>query len=695
MAKKKKRDFWDDVDEEVEVPAKKRGRQGKERLGEENEDDGRFHPTRNMPLKVIMRCLLFVAAVVVGLSGYICYKYIDDRYDGGYTTSYFSSKGFSEQYNATVEKVLKIIDAIEKDASLAETQEKVNSLAEGILGTNGNFSFLVQNGDKQTLYASSEDAKSRIEASNHFLRLSSADNSFTVDLGGVPTKGLNKEGWKASMDSLNNVYIIYTAVDNNLEQSGTFYDSYLKYQELTGYFNIARFAGIGGLVVFILLLIFCVMSTGMSKGTNEVRLSWFDHIFTEIAAVISFAVLGGIIFGMYYIHTHEILKNYDRYIMIGGAVLFYIVLIRCYFSLVRRIKTGRFVSDSLIYRVGHAINMGLNHLPKVLKGIIVFLFLVALNGGLVMALLYLRGFTVRDIPIVFIAAPIVFVIELIAFISLLFGGVPEADSYDEEAYDDFAEPEAEDEDVQDGEINPEDWENVDFSKAVKGIGEAVLPENGVDDLKGRTQENVLTPSMDKTVMLSPQETDHLRQQSGAKSDTKKDAAQQRELMNAADQAAYASMDATQILDTEAVNSALKEDDTLLDFIQLNKDVRKMFRIKLKNKSIGVTLRAPEKPIMLDIDKSNAIKVLSILFDNVEKYAEEGSRVYIEMYVQKGKMVYMMKNTIRQDLVGQVSGEMGESLKTAKKIVQSEGGKFITTVDGSTFKAGILLTAVEN
>ena len=35
MAKKKKRDFWDDVDEEVEVPAKKRGRQGKERLGEE------------------------------------------------------------------------------------------------------------------------------------------------------------------------------------------------------------------------------------------------------------------------------------------------------------------------------------------------------------------------------------------------------------------------------------------------------------------------------------------------------------------------------------------------------------------------------------------------------------------------------------------------------------------------------------
>ena len=105
----------------------------------------------------------------------------------------------------------------------------------------------------------------------------------------------------------------------------------------------------------------------------------------------------------------------------------------------------------------------------------------------------------------------------------------------------------------------------------------------------------------------------------------------------------------------------------------------------------MTLRAPEKPILLDIDKSNAIRVLSILFDNVEKYAEEGSRVYIEMYTQKGKMVYMMKNTIKEELLGEVTGEMGPSLKEAKRIVQAEGGKFITAVDGQTFKAGILLS----
>ena len=97
---------------------------------------------------------------------------------------------------------------------------------------------------------------------------------------------------------------------------------------------------------------------------------------------------------------------------------------------------------------------------------------------------------------------------------------------------------------------------------------------------------------------------------------------------------------------------------LVDFIQLNKDVRKMFRMKLKARFIGVTLRAPEKPIYLDIDKANAIRVLSILFDNIEKYAEEGSRVYIEMYAQNGKMIYLMKNTIRADLINQTTNAMG-------------------------------------
>lgn len=683
MAKKKKRDFWDDMDdEEVLIPA----RQSHADTAIDNDtayvDDGKFHATRSMPFKIVTRLLLAVMAAVVIVSGIICYQYIDDRYDGEYTTNYFSSKGFSTQYNEAVTKVLKMIEAVDKDASLAQNEDTIHALIESTLGTSKNFSFIVQNDAMEQIFASGDDAKDRIESSNHFLQISTQDSNFVVNAGGVPAKGLNKSAWKNTMDGFGNLYIIYTAVDNNLNEGDAFYTSYLDYQKLTDYFHIARIAGAVALVLFIALLIFCVMSTGMTKGTDEVKLSLFDRIFTEIGAIISIAALIAIGCGTWYIHKNALWPDYAKYIIGLGIALFYIVLIRSYFSLVRRIKSGAFINNSLLYMLGSKINAGLNHLPKVVKGLIIFLFLIALNGGLVLGLIYLRDFTVKDFPIIFIIAPIIFIIELIVFISCLFGGVPAEDEYGDEEEEAAEEPSAEAQSQQD--INPEDWEGVDFGSAVKGIDEAVIPPS--EDAMGMTQENVMTPSADKTVMLSQEETRQIRERLGAMGEEPSQK--------------------TQMLDTEAVRAAeaaaaakkaeqtAVHDDTLLDFIQLNKDVRKLFRLKLKEKAIGVTLRAPEKPIMLDIDKSNAIKVLSILFDNVEKYAKEGTRVYIEMYTQKGKMIYMMKNTIKDELLDTVTGEMGESLKSAKKIVSAEGGRFIVNVSDGIFKAGILLDAVE-
>lgn len=706
---KKKRDFWDDVDEDVEVsdkhqkekPAYKDSYRDNsyDNTDDEYDSDDRFHLTRCLPFKLITRLLLLVAAAVIGISGYICYKYVDDRYDDGYTNNYFSSKGFSIEYNDAVEKVLKIMEAVENDASLADSQDKMDALVKSVFDTEGNFSFLVQDENSVTLYASSEDAKDRIESSHHFMTISTVDNQFTVNTsaGSIPVKGLNEAGWKSTMDGFNRTYVIYMAVDNNLTEGGDFYQSYMDYQSYTGYFNIARIAIIAGLIIFIVLLVLCVISTGMRNGTNEVKLSVFDYIYTEFAAIISLAALGAILYGLFYVHRQGVFGDNDKYVIMAGLAVFYIILIRSYFSLVRRIKTGRFVSDSLIYRLGHLINRGLNHLPKAVKGIIVVLFLIALNGALVYALLYLRDFTVKDIPIVFVVVPVVFIIELIAFICCLFGGIPEdADAYEEDdVYGEDEEPQDEEaQEPQEDVMRPEQWSDVDFGKNVKV--EEPREEAPQFDL-GETQQNVIIPTADKTVLLSEDEVNTLKQQSeqpkiqmpsGNISGTSAPSL----VSEAASSArAAAQMQATQLLDADAVNAALLADETLLDFIQLNKDVRKMFRIKLKNKSLGVTLRAPEKPILLDIDKSNAIRVLSILFDNVEKYAEEGSRVYIEMYTQKGKMVYMMKNTIKQELIGEVNGEMGSGLKEAKRIIQAEGGKFITAVDGQTFKAGILLS----
>ena len=723
MAKKKKRDFWDDVEvEEIEPISAGKTSRNQYPDNIDDDDDGGFRATRCMPLKIIMRILLFVAAAVVGLSGFICLRYMDQRAESG-EANYFSSKAFSQEYDKAIANVLKLTQAVEQDPALASDAATLATLVDSTMGGVKNFSFIVQNQDAQNLFTSGDDAKTRIESSKHYVKLST-NEGFTALIGSVPSESLNQTGWKMTMESMTNSYIIYTAVDNNLTQQDSFYETYMDYQELAKYFNIAKIAGIAALVVFIALLIYCIMSTGMVKGYAGVKLSWFDKIFTEIAAILSIAVIGGLVFGTWYARKAQILGANTRYLVIAGGVLVYVVLIRSYFSLVRRIKSGVFVDNSLLYMIGSRINRGLNHLPKAVKWIIIFLFLVALNGGLVLGLMYLRDFTVKGVPVIFIVAPVIFIIELIVFISCLFGGTA-SDEYD--AADDGEPAEAVEEPVpvleQDDDINPEDWEGIDFGKAVRGMGAGVIAPEEVPS--GNTQENVMMPSAEKTVLLSAEETEQINREAALSENPASsgrvtrltpgsvDAASEETVLlpdmnkvldelqaskHTAETAAAAGAVAAGVGTAGAVSGVQKNEapleDTLLDFIQLNKDVRKMFRIKLKEKAIGVTLRAPEKPVYLDIDKSNAIKVLSILFDNIEKYAKNGSRVYIEMYIHKGKMVYMMKNTISDELVGKVTGEMGSGLLMAKKIVRAEGGKFIVSVEGDVFKAGILLDAAD-
>ena len=152
---------------------------------------------------------------------------------------------------------------------------------------------------------SGEDAQERIGSSNHFLRISNLDNQMEVE-SGVPTTGLNKNAWQTELDECSHAYQIYTAVDNNLALQDSFYESYINYQRLTDYFGIAKIAVIAAAVVFIILLIFCVMSTGMYKGYAGVRLGWFDKIFAEIALIIIAAVIGGLIYGMFYLMGHDL-----------------------------------------------------------------------------------------------------------------------------------------------------------------------------------------------------------------------------------------------------------------------------------------------------------------------------------------------------------------------------------------------------
>ncbi len=105
------------------------------------------------------------------------------------------------------------------------------------------------------------------------------------------------------------------------------------------------------------------------------------------------------------------------------------------------------------------------------------------------------------------------------------------------------------------------------------------------------------------------------------------------------------------------------------------------------------------------DSQHTWRIIDNLFSNVKKYAQPGTRVYIDVYAENGYGVFSMKNVSKNPLNIPVSelterfvrgdasraGEgSGLGLSIAQSLCELQGGKFILEIDGDLFKASIKL-----
>lgn len=669
----KKKDFWDEVDDSSLMES------GHQTLSDEEEadiqreldamDDSGWHPTRSTPLKVIVRILLFVAAVATVLSGYAVYKYFSNGGTMSSEPNYYYSSFFGEEYQKNVVQLLHLIEAIEArgDISESELEQANQDLIKNYMGTSGNFSFAVYDANDNEVITSGEDAVERIEASHYFVKLDSTEGQFNISTG-VKNSAFDEAVWKEELFSCSDTYTIYAAVDNELsDKTDGFYESYKNFEDLNSVFGTAKIVLIVGAILFIIFLIFSIIATGNVKGYPGVKLSWFDKIFTEIAAIIIIALGGGSIYGAYYL-----LGTDYSFRMIGAGaalVLAYIFIIRGYFSLVRRIKSGTLISNMIFYRIFDAIGQ----LPVVPRILVMVLFLIVVNAALIFALFRLDAYEFAGIPVVYVLVPVIFVLEMICFISwVIRKGNAE--------YDDDEEDEEETPDTVEGTLISGDTREAkamasDFEKAAT-LAEKEQAAGLPDDW-----ENIdLGASVDMAIEAEEASAGELKD-SGAESEH------------------------TVLLPQEELESLLsnatkhKDSATSFDFIQMNKDIRKLHRSILKENGVAVTLRAPDKPIVLEMNKEDMWKAISMIYDNLEQYAEPDSRVYAEMYTQGGKLIYVVKNAVKAEAAEAAraaasSKELTGGLKTAKEIVEKNHGKFVVAMDGNIFKTGILLNMVQ-
>lgn len=154
-----------------------------------------------------------------------------------------------------------------------------------------------------------------------------------------------------------------------------------------------------------------------------------------------------------------------------------------------------------------------------------------------------------------------------------------------------------------------------------------------------------------------------------------------------------SVELTRLDAAEAVNQALGE-----------------FSDKLAQAGLSVVFQPPNESLFLLADGRLLWRVLSNLLSNVVKYAQPGTRVYVDLMQTDAQVCILLKNTsremlnisaqelterfVRGDTARNTEGS-GLGLHIAQSLMELQGGQLQLSIDGDLFRAQVQLPQAED
>ena len=131
--------------------------------------------------------------------------------------------------------------------------------------------------------------------------------------------------------------------------------------------------------------------------------------------------------------------------------------------------------------------------------------------------------------------------------------------------------------------------------------------------------------------------------------------------------------------------------------------------RLQKKSLRLITKQPEQPVMILADGRRLWRIIDNLMNNIYKYAQEGTRVYIILEEKDGKAVITFKNIskdaldistdelmerfVRGDSARNTDGS-GLGLSIAKSLAELQHGTMELAVDGDLFKVILTFPVVQ-
>jgi signal transduction histidine kinase len=138
----------------------------------------------------------------------------------------------------------------------------------------------------------------------------------------------------------------------------------------------------------------------------------------------------------------------------------------------------------------------------------------------------------------------------------------------------------------------------------------------------------------------------------------------------------------------------------VDVVALMKQTLLELDDKITKASLAVRTNYPEEKVILPLDSQRMFRVFENLIINITKYAQEGSRVYVDIENRPDKVEIILRNMaaaeinfnvdeimerfVRGDKARNTEGS-GLGLAIAKSFVELQGGSLKIVVDGDLFK----------
>ena len=138
----------------------------------------------------------------------------------------------------------------------------------------------------------------------------------------------------------------------------------------------------------------------------------------------------------------------------------------------------------------------------------------------------------------------------------------------------------------------------------------------------------------------------------------------------------------------------------LGMVQLFQQALGEFEEKFEQSGLTVVPRFPQEELWIMADGRHLWRVMDNLLSNCNKYAQQGTRIYVDIFRQDGKAMLTIKNVSRQQLnipaqqlmerfvrgdESRTTEGSGLGLSIARSLTELQGGQFDIDIDGDLFK----------